>query len=389
MICGVGDRTADDFGGEFTGIKQLNCDGIDVRCIAAKYSNSMGFYGRIRAFGEFARQATKVAKSIETDMVFATSTPLSVGIPGMKAAKYHKVPFVFEVRDLWPEIPIELGLLENPLLKAYTKYLEKKIYFSAKHIVGLSPGMKKGVCRTGYAESQVTMIPNGCDLDLFQPTHEPLLDDRFGEPSKIRFVFAGAHGRANGLDAVLNAAKVLKRREFSKAQFIFIGLGSERDRLIQRTKDEGTQTITKWVEAIPKQELAQVIPRMDVGIQILKNIPSFYYGTSPNKFFDYISCGLPVLNNYPGWVADMIGENECGIAVQPECPEAFADAVQQLCESESARREMGANARLLAESSFSREMLAEQFVQVLQNVYVNAGGKLEAQSRVRRLVVQA
>lgn len=368
MICGVGDRTADTFG-KIRGVHRFDADGIDVHCIGAKYSNNMGFYRRMRAYGEFAREATRVVSGIDADLVFATSTPLSVGIPGMKAAKRLSAPFVFEVRDLWPELPIQLGMLKNPLLKAYAKRLERKIYFSAKHIVALSPGMKDGICQTGYPREQVTLIPNGCDFNLFRPTQESLQDRRFGEPGSTRFVFAGAHGRANGLDAVLDAARILKERNTIGIQLVFIGLGSERDRLMQRSRDEGTAPFISWLPAIPKRELAEILPCMDVGMMILKNLPAFYYGTSPNKFFDYISCGLPVLNNYPGWVADMIEENDCGVVVPPDDPQAFADAIIRLKESVSARREMGDRSRALAESKFSRDVLAAKFVNVIERIH--------------------
>ena len=205
LICGLSDRNADVLN-HSQRVSETLVDGIHVHCIAEPYAAGMSFYRRLWAFRNFAVQAAHVASSLKGDLVFATSTPLSVGIPGMKAARKLGVPFVFEVRDLWPELAIAMGVLKNPLLIWYARRLELKIYRSAARIIALSPGMRAGIIDTGYPSERVTMIPNGCDLDLFRPNSEPLNDERFGAPDDFRLVFTGAHGLANGLDAVLDAA---------------------------------------------------------------------------------------------------------------------------------------------------------------------------------------
>ncbi|MGE3182638.1 MAG: glycosyltransferase family 4 protein [Phycisphaerae bacterium] len=370
MICGVNDATHGVLKTE-NRVNEQEIDGIRVMCIAEPYENKMSFYRRLMAFGRFARAAEKVVKGVDADLVFATSTPLSVGLPGMKGAKHLNKPFVFEIRDLWPELPIALGVLKNPLLKAYARHLERKLYFAAKHVVALSPGIRDGICATGYSRKQVTMIPNGCDLELFKPDDAPLSDERFGSDDELRCVFTGAHGLANGLDAVLDAAKVLKERGEKGIRLVFIGTGREKPRLVERSKQEGTIDLISWNDPVPKAELAALLPRMDVGLMILKDIPAFYYGTSPNKFFDYISCGIPVLNNYPGWLAGMIDEHECGRVVQPNNPEAFANALVWFRDHRDQLSAMGARGRRLAEAEFARDKLAGKFVETLEAVYRN------------------
>lgn len=368
MICGVNEATT-DLVETARRAREFVVDGIQVHCIPENYSNSMGFSRRVLAFLRFMRSAARIVTRLEADLVFATSTPLTVGIPGMKGARRLRVPFVFEVRDLWPEIPIEIGMLRNPALIWYTRRLERKIYFAAQRIIALSPGMEAGIVARGYPAERVTMIPNSCDLDLFRPSDQPLDDPRFGRADEFRLVFTGAHGLANGLDAVLDAARELRRRGVRDVRFVFIGQGSQRDRLMQRTRDEGTADMTTWAPFIPKHELAALLPRFGTGMMILKNLRAFYYGTSPNKFFDYIASGLPVLNNYPGWVADMIAETGCGIAVPPDDPAAFADAVVQLRDDPERRRTMGRQSRALAEERFDRDRLAAQFQDVLEQAH--------------------
>ncbi len=374
MICGAGDVS--DMGQTATPerVSTLDVDGITVKRINQPYSNRMGFVARLRAFGRFAREATRVVGRLDADLVFATSTPLTVGIPGMKGARRLRVPFVFEVRDLWPDVAIALEVVRNPLLIWYARRLEHRIYRAARRIIALSPGMKDGIVRTGYPDDRVTIVPNGCDLDLFVPTDEPLDDARFGPPDEFRLIFTGAHGLANGLDAVLDAVAELKRRGVSGIRFVFLGTGSQKARLMQRSRDEGLDGLTSWVDPIPKLELARVLPRMDVGMMILKNLPDFYYGTSPNKFFDYIASGLPVLNNYPGWLAGMIEERGCGVVVPPDDPRAFADAVLELREDPQRLAEMGRAARKLAEDRFDRRRLATTFADTLEQACAEGRG---------------
>jgi glycosyltransferase involved in cell wall biosynthesis len=352
-------------------VNEFDVDGIHVKCVAEPYSNEMGFTRRLLAFGRFAKTAAGLVVQSRADLVFATSTPLTVGIPGMKGARRLGVPFVFEVRDLWPQLPIAMGIIKNPLLKWYTRRLERKIYRSARRIIALAPGMKAEIVATGYSGDRIVLIPNGSDIDLFKPSTQPLNDERFGSADDFRLVFTGAHGLANGLDAVLDAVAELKRRGVRGIRFVFIGRGGRKQALMDRSRAEQLDDLVCWVDPMPKGELARILPRMDVGLMILANIPAFYYGTSPNKFFDYIAAGLPVLNNYPGWLADMIREHDCGRAVPPGDPAAFADAVVWLRDHRDELPEMGARARKLAETRFARDILAESFVKTLEDVHAN------------------
>ncbi len=366
MICAASENAPPSFRRDER-VSRFEVDGIRVICIAEPYSNTMGFARRALAFTRFARDATRVVKSLTgVDLVFATSTPLTVAIPGVKGSRYLKVPLVFEVRDLWPELPIAMGLVRNPLMVWYMRRLERTAYFSSRRVIALAPGIRDGICRLGYPAERVAVIPNSCDLDLFTPSREPLDNSRFGAPGDFRLVFTGAHGLANGLDAVLDAVAELKRRGARGLRFVFIGSGGQRDRLMARSRSEGLDDLCVWLKAVPKEELARVLPRMDVGLMILRNVPAFYFGTSPNKFFDYISCGLPVLNNYPGWLANMIEVNRCGLAVPPDDAKAFADAVLWLRDHPEERREMGRRSRALAEREFSRDHMGRLFVETLE-----------------------
>ena len=240
--------------------------------------------------------------------------------------------------------------------------LEKVSYMAMHAGIALSPGIREGMLRRCAKGKNVAMIPNGCDLELFQP-----LPSRPSVTGKFRAVFTGAHGIANGLDAVLDAALELKRRDRTDIELTFIGDGKLKPQLQSRAKAEGLDQCV-FLDPVPKNRLAAMLPEFDVGLMILANVPAFYYGTSPNKFFDYLASGLPVLNNYPGWLAELIDKHECGLAVGPDDPVAFADALIRLADRPEERAGMGQNARRLAEGLFSRTKLAREFVDFLQNV---------------------
>jgi glycosyltransferase involved in cell wall biosynthesis len=347
-------------------------DGIEVIALPVGYSNRDSIPRRLLAFAKFALQSVSVALREPCDIIFATSTPLTAAIPGIFAKILRRKPFVFEVRDLWPELPRAMGM-RNPFLLMAMSLLEWAGYHAADALLGLSPGIVRGIRKRAPQKTPVEMIPNGCDLELFKPQNTAESDSAFSfsqlSPAlgDNDFVagFTGAHGLANGLESVLAAARVLKQRGAARVKFLFIGDGNRKDALVAQAEAEGLDNCV-FLPPMPKTDLARVTARLGCGLMVLKNASAFYYGTSPNKFFDYIAAGLPVLNNYPGWLADMIHENACGLAVSPDSPEAFADALETLAASPDNNAKMRLAARALAEREFSRDKLASDFCNFLE-----------------------
>lgn len=364
MVCG-GDHTR--LGLQPTNKKNVYCgdvDGIDVVQISMPYSNNDSISKRAIIFLKFAWKAMGYAMREDYDLLFATSTPLTDGLPGIAAKWFRRKKFVFEVRDLWPELPKALGM-KNPFFLWGMSVLEKRSYHAADACVGLSPGICEGIRRRSQKGKPIAMIPNGCDLDLFTAsTTKPDVIPGVKSTDTVA-VFTGAHGVANGLDAVLDMAAVLKTRKRDDIKIVFVGEGKKKKSLKERAEREMLDNCI-FMGHMPKKELNEVMARADIGLMILANIPAFYYGTSPNKFFDYIASGLPVVNNYPGWLADMINEHHCGIAVEPEKPELFADALVKMAEHPELRKEYGENGRALAEREFARDLLGEKFVKFLE-----------------------
>ena len=342
-------------------------DGIEVIQISLPYSNNDSIGKRAITFLKFAKKSIGLSLKEDYDLLFATSTPLTDGLPGIVAKWFRGKKFVFEVRDLWPELPKALGM-RNPFLLWGMSVLEKRSYHAADACIGLSPGICEGIKRRSQKGKPIAMVPNGCDLDLFSPSNEKPDVIPGVKPTDTVAVFTGAHGIANGLDAVLDMAAVLKARGREDVKLVFVGEGKMKHHLVERTEKEKLDNCI-FLGYMSKKELNEVMKRADIGLMILANVPAFYYGTSPNKFFDYIASGLPVVNNYPGWLADMINENKCGIAIEPENPELFADAVIKLADNSELRAECGKNGRALAEREFARDFLGTRFVDFLEETY--------------------
>jgi glycosyltransferase involved in cell wall biosynthesis len=363
MHPGSGFQLADTPNG---GIRTGCIDGIHIVQICLPYSNHDGIAKRAWTFLRFAWRSIGVAFREPADLVFATSTPLTAAIPGMLAKLVRRKPFVFEVRDLWPELPKAMGVVRNPLALWSLSLLEWAAYKSADGLIGLSPGIVSGIQRIVRETKPVVLIPNACDTDLFYP--RPTVNEG---SHPLKAVFMGAHGQANGLDAILDAAVLLKQRNRLDIHIHLIGDGRLKPALMKRAQREELYNCA-FMEPMPKRHLAKALSAADVGLMLLANVPAFYDGTSPNKFFDYLAAGLPVINNYPGWVARLIEEHACGFAVNPEDPEALADALSWMADHPANRKKMGEHARKLAETSFSRDKLGHEFAEFLESICGNA-----------------
>lgn len=357
MVCGSAARGATGLDAPFVrGRRRGVVDGIEVLEFELGYSNSDRLLRRAALFLRFALASIVVALREDYDVMVATTTPLTAGIPGIMARWLRRKPFVFEVRDLWPELPRAMGVIRNPVLLALLSGLEWLSYRSARRLVGLAPGIVDGIVRRGVPRERVTLVPNGCDFDIFGRADGPWRPSDVG-PGQLVAIFAGAHGMANGLDAVLDAAAHLKRRGRTRITIVLVGEGKMKPHLQRRAEAEGLENVV-FHDGVSKSKLANLMAASDVGLQILANVPAFYDGTSPNKFFDYLSCGLPVLINYPGWLAELVRAERCGWGVPPDDPVAIADALVAAEDHRDQLAIMGARARALGRARFDRPRLA-------------------------------
>jgi glycosyltransferase involved in cell wall biosynthesis len=365
MVCGTyrGGRTGLD--GPFNrGRRRGLVDGIDVIELELPYGNADGFARRTLTFLKFAWRSVGIALAEPYDLVFATTTPLTAGVPGIFARWLRRKPFVFEVRDLWPELPKAMGVIRNRFVLAAMSALEWVSYRSATRCIGLAPGIVNGIARRGVPRDRIAFISNGCDFEIFDGKASAWRPDRVSDDSLLA-VFTGTHGAANGLDRVLDAAAVLQKRGRTDIAIALVGDGRLKPALQERATRDGLANV-RFTAPVEKTKLAGLLASADVGLQILANVPAFYDGTSPNKFFDYIAAGLPVAINYPGWLAEQIVAEGCGFAIPPDNAEAFADALEAAADDRTRLAAMGQKGSALAHRSFDRAVLADQFVTFLE-----------------------
>jgi glycosyltransferase involved in cell wall biosynthesis len=359
MVCGSYRGGHTGLTGPFhRGQRRGNVEGIDVVELELSYSNRDSFLKRTVTFLRFALRSAQIAMTERYDLVLSSSTPLTAGIPGILARWLRGKPFVFEVRDLWPELPKAMGVIRNPIALWAMAMLEWATCKSAHRFIGLSGGIVNGIERLGVPKANICLVPNGCDLSLFHESEHPPVRPTGVESDDLFVIFAGTHGIANGLSAVLDAAKVLKSRGQEKGiKLVLIGEGKEKPDLIRRAQSEGLESVI-FLKPVNKVQLSQHLKAADLGMQILANVPAFYHGTSPNKFFDYLASGLPVLCNYPGWISDLILRHNCGFVCKPGDPDHFADQLILARSSKSQLPMMGENSLRLARKEFDRISLA-------------------------------
>ena len=343
-------------------------DGIHLILLGGYYTNHLPDWRRAWQFIRVMLRACFLRRlPARPDVVVASSTPLTIGVPGWILARRYGVPFVFEVRDLWPEAPIQLGVLRNRFLQRVARRLERFLYRRSDAIIPLSPGMEQGVLAAGADPSKVVTIPNASDTDLFDPAlRDRSLLDRFDLGDRFVAVHAGMMGAANGLDYVLESARVLHERGDDSIAILVIGEGGTRERLMARAAELGLDNI-HFPGSVVKSELGGIVASCDVGIVSFADFPVLATN-SPNKLFDSLAAGLPAIVNSDGWTRPLVEDHDAGCYVEVGDPAQLADALQRYRADEQLRVRQGANARRLAEQVFARDRLAARFYDLLEHL---------------------
>ena len=357
--------------------REVELEGIRCVPINAANANPLAITGqsgvqRMLGFLKFVRVAKRVGKKLERpDLVFSTHTPLTIGLAGLSLARHFRVPHVFEVRDLWPQALINLGVLKNPLVIAWMRHLERKIYSGSEHVVALSPGMKDGVVSSGVINAEdVTMIPNASDIGLFRPDLEREFGrQRLGLGDRVAAIYFGGMGMANNLEYAIEAARVLAERGRDDIVVVLHGDGGRRTAHEQQVQELGLKNVV-FSDPVPDKEIvAKLVAACDICMTIYRATKEHTW--SPNKMFDALAAGRPVLINVPGWLGETIESNGCGYSVESDRPIALADALEKLADDPELRTRMGANSRALAEREFSRGKLAIKLGRVFENAIAN------------------
>jgi glycosyltransferase involved in cell wall biosynthesis len=302
-------------------------------------------------------------KTENVDIIYATSTPLTVGITSRILKWFKHAPYVFEVRDQWPEIPIELGIIKSGILKKLLLMMEKGIYKRSSAIVALSPGMAEGIKKVLTVERPVEIVPNSCDIDIFRPEIDgALIREKHRWVNKLVLLHFGAMGKTNGLDFVIKVADRLEDNH--DVHFVLAGDGGLKRTFTKRIKKLGLNNI-EIIDAVPKENLPELVAACDVSMIIFANYP-ILENNSANKFFDSLSSGKPVLLNYSGWQREILEKNDAGLGCDLWDMGQFVEKVSYLNSHRKQLKSMGQNARRIATEKFDRDKLAAQVLSLLE-----------------------
>ena len=352
-----------------------NENGVTVLRARVYSAHHKSFYHRIIAFFSFMLSSFWIGLGVKNvDLVWGTSPPIFQGVTAWILARLKGAKFLFEVRDLWPEFAIAVGVLKNPVVIRLSEWLERFLYKHADQIIVNSPGFIDHVKSRGGG--QVELIPNGADPQMFNPANDGAdFRKAHGLDDKFVALYAGAHGMSNDLDIVLDAAIIIQStalpakelRKISRPiQIVLLGDGKEKAALQRRASEMGLTNLT-FLPSIPKHEMPTVLAGTDACIAILKRLDE-YKTTYPNKVFDYMAAGRPVVLVIDGVIRRVVETAKCGLFVEPGNANALANAICRLASDLEKSRAMGLNGRIYLEENFSREKIAEKLVNLCENL---------------------
>lgn len=342
-------------------------DVVVKRChVSESYNKS--FVGRIWGYFSFTVSSTIAGLPIrKPDVIICSSPSLTVGLTGWILSRLKRIPMVFEVRDLWPESAIETGVLTNKWMIKLGYWLERFSYCKAAWINVLTPAFEEVlVTRKGVLREKVSMIPNAADLDIIKPgPRDNWVRGKYNLEDKFVVTYVGAHGLANALMQLIEAAKILKKRD-KQVQIMLVGYGMEKPKLIEEAKARGLDNVT-FVDPVPKAQIGDYINASDVCTAVLKKCDTFKT-VYPNKVFDYMAAEKPIIIGIDGAARKLVEDASAGVFAEPENAQSFVEALMLLKEDAQRRRLLGRNGRKFVQKNFSRKMLSDKYLSIVRRV---------------------
>ena len=346
--------------------------GVDViRCHVSE-SYNVNFLGRLWAYFSFVFSSIYAGlfkTNGKFDIILVTSPPLFVGITAYVISLFKRTPFVFEIRDLWPESAIDTGVLKNKLIIKFAYWFESFIYKNAKLINVLTPAFRdKLIIDKGISKEKVFFIPNAADFNLADKVQKDFDADAYkkelGLDGKFVITYVGSHGVANHLIQLIDVADKLQNTNII---FQLIGSGMRKEFLQKEVSKRNLKNVI-FRDPVPKSEVFKFILASDVGTSVLKNIDTFKTIYS-NKTFDYMSCKVPILMIIDGVSRELIEESRAGIYVEPEDTKSIIKGINILSSMNKNELQIMGNAGYeYSKKHFDREYLAKSYIRKLTNV---------------------
>ena len=363
--------TSDRTASHSKGWRRTSEAGINVHWLSVPYSNEMNNADRIQAFLKFVGYSWQKAMEVPGDIIFATSTPLTIALPGVWSAKKRGLPMVFEVRDLWPELPIAIGALKNPLAIFGAQKLERFAYKNSEHVIALSPGMREGVVASGYPAERVSVIPNSCDTDLFDVEDSLGLNWRkscswLGDRPLV--VYTGTLGQINGVDYLVRVAEAVYAKD---PEIRFLVVGSGKMKKIITDAASKAKVLDKnffMLNGVTKEYMPSILSAATMASSLFVDLEPMW-SNSANKFFDGLAAGKPIMINYGGWQAEILKDSKAGLVLPVNDIDTASDTLVRHLRDEAWLQNASVAARKLAREKFAREGLAQELEKCLINVH--------------------
>jgi len=335
-------------------------DGVKLKVLKIRIDNKQSMLKRIWGFVQYSVISSYYAITLPADIVIASSGPLTVGIPGLLARYIRKRRLIFEVRDLWPQGAIELGLIRNKLMKAAAFWMEKRCYLASSHIITLSPGMSANISHR-FKLKNITSVTNSANIELFIPGTDQQLKDKWGHYA----IYTGNIGDVNNSMWLVDAARELKRRGVTFVNIVIIGDGQQRGEIERLVVEEELKNL-HVMGLMSKHEVVKYVQNALVSVVPLKAAP-ILDTSSPNKFFESLSAGVPVIQNTQGWMKDFLTQHQVGYTVSAEHSDQFVETLITLANDKAAVASMGIRARAIAETEFDKRILAAKMLAAMKN----------------------
>ena len=337
-------------------------NGLVIIKSATYQSLHKSFVHRLLNFFSFTISSFFVGVRVKNvDLVWGTSPPLFQVFTAWALSRIKRVPFLFEVRDLWPAFAVEVGVLRNRILIAASEWLERFLYKRADCLVLNSPGFAEHVKMRGGREIRV--VPNGADAAMFDPGADgAAFRKQFALDGKFIVLYAGAHGLSNDLGMVLSVAEKLEAEQ--NIAIVLMGDGKDKPILQEQAARMGLNNV-HFLPPTPKAQMAEALAAADTCLAILKPL-KLYATVYPNKVFDYMAAGRPVILAIDGVIRKVIEEAGAGVFVQPGNPDALVEAIRQYAVDPANGKRMGLAGRKYLEQHFNRPMLAAQMEAVIE-----------------------
>lgn len=336
-------------------------EGVRIIQVPAHFQNTLGSLDRIKAFLQFMIGATWIACRLKADVIFASSTPLTVAVPGIISSILRRAPLVFEVRDLWPSVPARLGYLKSTWQVRLAQVLERMAYRRASIVIALSPGMREGILQT-EPKADVRLIPNACDFEEFRFSHEEKqqIKSDLEWDNKPTVVYAGSFGESYRIQWLVHLAS-----EMPDVRFQFIGRGSSFDECRSLSTKLQLPTGTLLPGRMARTDVARRLAVADIAISSLSTTPSLA-NNSLNKVFDAMAAGKPVIFNHDGWLSELLCGNDAGWRLSDD-PAVAAIELRKLLADINAVKEAGRASAELGHQFFGREDLYGRFKEAIEH----------------------